>query len=120
YGATILYVEDVAAALDFYERAFGLERSFLAPGGSYGTLKADGGMLAFATPDVAPDTEGTRDRPAGFEVWLETTDVPGAYRKALDAGATAIHEPVTKPWGQTVAYVRDPNGTLVELGEPVD
>ncbi|RZL31926.1 MAG: VOC family protein, partial [Rubrivivax sp.] len=23
--------------------------------------------------------------------------------------------PVTKPWGQTVAYVRCPDGTLVEL-----
>ncbi len=28
-------------------------------------------------------------------------------------------EPSTKPWGQTVAYVRDLNGTLVEIGAPV-
>jgi uncharacterized glyoxalase superfamily protein PhnB len=119
YGATILYVADVGAALDFYERAFGLERAFVAEGGSYATLKSDGGMLAFATYDVAPDTDGTRDRPAGFEVWLETEDVPAAYERAVAAGAEAVREPVTKPWGQVVAYVRDPNGTLVELGEPV-
>ena len=119
YAATILYVPDVIAAIEFYERAFGLERGFVADGNSYATLKDDGGMLAFATYDVAPGTEGARDRPAGFEVWLEADDVPDAYRRAVDAGAAPVQEPVTKPWGQVVAYVRDPNGTLVELGEPV-
>jgi lactoylglutathione lyase len=119
YAATILYVPDVIATVEFYERAFGLERGFVADGGSYATLNGDGGMLAFATYDVAPETEGTRDRPAGFEVWLEAEDVPDAYGRAVDAGAAPVQEPVTKPWGQVVAYVRDPNGTLVELGEPV-
>jgi lactoylglutathione lyase len=27
-----------------------------------------------------------------------------------------VAEPKTKPWGQTVAYVRDPDGVLVEIG----
>jgi lactoylglutathione lyase len=40
-------------------------------------------------------------------------------QRAVAAGAQLVREPVEKPWGQTVAYVRDPNGTLVELGEPV-
>ncbi len=35
---TILYVENVAAALDFYEKAFGLERLFLHESGDYGEL----------------------------------------------------------------------------------
>jgi lactoylglutathione lyase len=30
-----------------------------------------------------------------------------------------VMKPTVKPWGQTVAYVRDLNGTLVELGTPV-
>ena len=60
-----------------------------------------------------------RAGPAGFEVWIEADDVPAAVQRALDAGAQLVREPVEKPWGQTVAYVRDPNGTLVELGEPV-
>jgi lactoylglutathione lyase len=52
-------------------------------------------------------------------VWIEATDVPGAVERAVAAGAELILEPERKPWGQTVAYVRDPNGTLVEIGEPV-
>jgi lactoylglutathione lyase len=121
YASTILYVPDVAAATAFYERAFGLETGFSDPGGSYAVLAGDGGALAFASHDQAAQGVGDEARaaPAGFEVWIETDDVPGAVQRALEAGAQLVREPVEKPWGQTVAYVRDPNGTLVELGEPV-
>ena len=42
-----------------------------------------------------------------------------AYTKALSAGAISIKEPLAKPWGQIVAYVRCPDGTLVEICSPV-
>jgi catechol 2,3-dioxygenase-like lactoylglutathione lyase family enzyme len=121
YASTILYVPDVGAAVDFYTSAFGLEPGFVAPGGGYATLAGDGGQLAFAARDGIAESIGdeARREPAGFEVWIETTDVPAAVERAVAAGAELVHEPVRKPWGQTVAYVRDPNGTLVELGEPV-
>jgi len=119
YASTILYVPDTAAAVEFYGRAFGLEPGFTAPGGSYATLGGESAGLAFASYEVAPQVDGTRDGPGGFEVWLETDDVPAAYERAVEAGAEAVAEPTEKPWGQTVAYVRDLNGTLVELGEPV-
>ena len=35
--------------------------------------------------------------------------------KAVAEGAISHVEPQVKPWGQTVAYVRDLNGFLVEL-----
>ncbi|MCA1731280.1 MAG: VOC family protein, partial [Actinobacteria bacterium] len=38
---------------------------------------------------------------------------------AMEAGATGVAEPKIKPWEQTVAYVRDPNGVLVEIGDEV-
>jgi lactoylglutathione lyase len=118
-AATILYVPDVAAALAFYERAFGLEAGFVAPDGSYATLGGQGAVLAFAKTAMAPDAEGAVGAPAGFEVWIEAEDVPAALARAVAAGAEPVQEPVVKPWGQTVAYVRDPNGTLIELGSPV-
>jgi lactoylglutathione lyase len=118
-AATILYVPDVPAALGFYERAFGLPAGFAAADGSYATLPGEGGILAFARTDMAPAAAAASRRPAGFEVWLEAEDVPAALERALQAGAELVQEPVVKPWGQTVAYVRDPNGTLIELGTPV-
>jgi catechol 2,3-dioxygenase-like lactoylglutathione lyase family enzyme len=101
-AATIVYVADVPAALAFYAEAFGLEPGFLAPDGDYATLAGEG-----------------RGRPAGFEVWVEADDVPAALARALGAGAELVQEPVVKPWGQTVAYVRGPDGVLIELGTPV-
>jgi lactoylglutathione lyase len=119
FAAAILYVPDVPSAVDFYVAAFGLTRGFADDSGSYATLAGDGAVLAFASYDVAPPAEGVRERPGGFEIWLETADVAAAYEKAVGSGAEPVAEPVVKPWGQTVAYVRDPNGTLIELGSPV-
>jgi lactoylglutathione lyase len=121
FAATILYVPDVAAAVAFYTEAFGLEAGFMPPGGGYGTLAGDGGQLAFAQRDGVAESLGDEAlaAPAGFEVWIEADDVPGAVERAVAAGAELVREPERKPWGQVVAYVRDPNGTLVEIGEPV-
>ena len=46
-------------------------------------------------------------------------DVQSAYAKAVAAGAASLKAPLVKPWGQTVAYVRCPDGTLVEICSPV-
>ncbi len=122
FAYTIVYVEDVEASLDFFERAFGLARRFVAPGGGYGELETGATALAFAQHATARGNlghdyvpAGASRQPLGVEVGLVTDDVPVAVQRAVAAGATLLHEPVRKPWGQTVAYVRAPDGTLVEL-----
>ncbi len=57
--------------------------------------------------------------PAGCEIVFTTPDVAAAYDKALKSGATDVSAPQQKPWGQTVAYIRDPNGLLIELASPI-
>jgi lactoylglutathione lyase len=127
FGYTILYVEDVQRSLDFYERALGLERRFLHESGDYGELETGATALAFAThglaasnlPDLYVGANQNGGRPP-FEVCFVTEDVEGAYGRAVEAGADAVTEPKTKPWGQDVAYVRDPDGNLIELASPVE
>ena len=126
FGYTIAYVEDVEASLAFFEAAFGLARRFVAPGGGYGELETGATALAFADHATAHGSLGQdyvaadgSARPLGIEVGLVTDDVPAAVQRAVAAGATLLHEPTTKPWGQVVAYVRAPDGTLVELCSPV-
>lgn len=46
-------------------------------------------------------------------------NVEKAYKKAINEGAIPLVPPKEKPWGQTVAYVRDPNGILIELASPM-
>ena len=125
FGYTILYVSDVAGSLDFYERALGQRRRFVHESGQYAEFETGNTTLALAAHELAaanlpgmyrPGSRG-RDRPA-FEVCFVTDDVQGAFDLAVGEGAEAVTPPQTKPWGQDVAYVRDPDGNLVEIASP--
>jgi lactoylglutathione lyase len=126
FGYTILYVRDVSASLDFYERAFGQRRRFLHESGQYAELETGGTALAFAALELAASNLPGVFRPAAagksapaFEVCFVSEDVGGAFERAVREGAEPVTPPQTKPWGQDVAYVRDPDGTLVEIASPV-
>ena len=52
-----------------------------------------------------------------FEIGFKVADVDIAYERLVGAGAAPAVEPGTRPWGQRTAYVRDPDGHLVELAQ---
>ena len=119
----IPYVADVPATLAFYKAAFGLETKFLHESGDFGELKTGGTTLAFSSRQLMVSLgknpqEPDPARPV-FEIALTTDDVPGALKQALAAGAKLIEEPKEMPWGQTIAYVSDPDGFVVELCTPM-
>lgn len=127
-GYVILYVKDVEASLEFYEKAFGLTRRVFHDenGKAYGELETGTARLAFASVPMAKEqlkqevTIASADKaPLGFEVALVTADVTMVYARAVKAGAISVSEPASKPWGQTVAYVRDNCGHVVELCTPL-
>jgi lactoylglutathione lyase len=125
FGYTILYVSDVPASLEFYERALGQRRRFVHESGQYAELDSGDTALAFAAhelaaanlPGVYRPEEPRSPRPV-FEVCFVTSDVQSAFDRAITEGAEAVTPPQTKPWGQDVAYVRDPDGNLVEIASP--
>lgn len=119
-GYVIIYVPDVSKAIEFYERAFGIGRRFVHESGTYGELDTGATALAFADETFSPTAQvfapnRSTEKSAGAEVAFVVHDVKSAFKRALDAGATSVVEPTVKPWGQTVSYVRDLNGFLVEL-----
>jgi catechol 2,3-dioxygenase-like lactoylglutathione lyase family enzyme len=120
-GYIILYVPDVTAAVEFYERAFGLGRRFVHESGEYAEMETGSTALAFAGEAfVSATCHGFRPNrshydPAAAEVAFVADDVNAAFEKAIGTGAVSYVAPPQKPWGQTVAYVRDLNGFLVEL-----
>ena len=125
FGYTIIYTHDVEASVRFFEKAFGLQRRFVHESG-YGELETGSTALAFASHELGksnlPDgyIKVNEAKPLGMEIALVTDDVHGAYAKAVHAGAVSIKAPTAKPWGQIVAYVRCPDGTLVEICSPVN
>jgi len=117
FGYTIIYVDAVEATIAFYETAFGLKRGMVA-GEEYGELATGETKLALAAKKMlhGPGQFASPDgKVLGVEIALTTGDVQAAFDTALAAGARPVSKPEKKPWGQTVAYVRDNNGFLVEL-----
>lgn len=123
---TIVYVTDVSRSTDFYRRAFGFDVRFAHPEGQYAEMETGSTALAFASHEL-----GAANLPGGYrahdpaapplatELAFTTDDVPGVVQAALDAGGSLLTEATVKPWGQTVAYVRDPDGALIEIASPV-
>ncbi|MDP3341801.1 VOC family protein [Frigidibacter sp.] len=120
---SILYVAEVATALEFYERAFGLRRGFLHESGDYGEMDTGTTRLAFSSRKLMTElgkSPGRADPGAPvFELAFETEDVPAALSRAISAGAVLVQDAREEPWGQTTSYVSDPDGYLVELCSPV-
>lgn len=125
-GYAIHYVKDVKATVEFYERAFDLKRSYMAENGAYGELATGDTKLGFVAASFVKETlpGGFRaaqsdEAPPPFEVAFTTDDVAAALDRAVKAGARQVLAPTKKPWGQTISYVRDLNGNLVEICTPV-
>lgn len=120
FGYTILYVADVEQTVAFFELAFGLKRNFIHESG-YGEMATGETKLAFASLELAKSNGvdfwpvSKEDRPPAVELAFVADDVAVAYETAIGAGATSVASPTQKPWGQTIAYVRDLNGFLIEI-----
>ncbi len=122
-GYVIHYVEEVERTLAFYQAAFGCARRFVTPEGDYGELETGATALAFASFGLIGQAGRTAARPDPAaptgEIAFVTGDVAAGFARALKAGAAPVRAPAEMPWGQTVAYVSDPDGFLVEICTPV-
>lgn len=125
-GYVIAYVPSVPDSLRFFGEAFGLAQRFLHESGTYGELSTGDTTLAFASHELGesnfPDGHiraSDSSKPLGVEIALVTKDVAEAHQRAIKCGAQELSAPIEKPWGQTVSYVRAPDGTLIELCTPV-
>lgn len=126
FAYTILYVKDVAKTISFYETAFGFTKKFITPDNSYGELLTGNTTLSFASVELAKSNlkdgfieSSNNNKPFAQEIGFTTDNVEQTYQLAIRAGAIAEAEPTFKPHGQTVAYVRDPDGFLIEICTPM-
>ena len=126
FAYTILYVPDVIKSISFYEKAFGFKRKFVSPGNEYGELNTGDTTLSFATLELAKSNlkdgytvSSISQKPFAIEIAFTTNDVEETFNKAIKEGAIPEAKPALKPHGQTVAYVRDPDGFLVEICTPM-
>lgn len=120
---TILYVDDVSETFSFYEKAFGLKKKMLHESGEYGELDTGSTILSFSSlklmKELGKNPAEPNPKSPTFEIAFETDDVKAALFNALNAGASLVQDITEMPWGQTIAYVTDKNGFLIEICTPV-
>jgi lactoylglutathione lyase len=85
-------------------------------------METGGTALAFSSRalmrQLGKQPQAARSDAPCFEVAFTTADVPQAVERALSAGAALVQPAKLMPWGQTVAYVTDLDGFLVEICTP--
>jgi PhnB protein len=122
-----LVVDDAAAAIDFYVKAFGATE--------HGRVPHPDGRLVHAALDVNGSTimlnddfpeynDGKSMTPKALggtpvTIHLQVTDVESAFQRALDAGATVIAPLADQFWGDRYGIIRDPFGHHWSLGQPM-
>jgi lactoylglutathione lyase len=119
----VLVVDDLDRALGFYVGTLGLRLGHRS--GPYAQLDTGRTRLAFYLREAMAETLGATELRApdpaapGFEVGFKVEDADAAYEELVAAGADPVVPPTDRPWGQRTAYVRDPDGNLVELAEQI-
>lgn len=117
-----LFVTSAEKSLDFYEKAFGFERTVAMPGPDGKVMHAEMRykdcrfMFSPCTNAAPPKARGV-DGPVNF--YFYTQDVEGAYQRALGAGAESVSAPQDMFWGDRMATVRDPDGYLWSMATNV-
>ena len=126
-GYIVFYVPDVRKTVSFYSEAFGLLMRYMHPSGQYAEMETGETLLAFSgetlvRTSLLGEISYHRNRPdsppIGAQPAFIVDDLDSAIAKAIAAGAVLVTAPDAKPWGQTLAFVRDINGVLVELCTP--
>jgi lactoylglutathione lyase len=115
--STILYVEDMDAALGFYRDLLGLAETYRFPddGPPVFVALSEGVSLALVT-DGQLGSHGLRVhlRPGRqFEFCVYTDDVDRALAEFREHEVPVLAEPADQPWGERMAYVADPSGNPV-------
>jgi catechol 2,3-dioxygenase-like lactoylglutathione lyase family enzyme len=116
----VLIVADLDRSLAFYVDRLGLTLNHRS--GPYAQLATGRTRLSLYQREAMAETLGVSlrapdaDAP-GFEIGFKVADVDAAHAELADAGVSSVVAPTTRPWGQRTAYLRDPDGHLIELAQ---
>lgn len=119
-AAITLFVEDLAAAREFYQRAFELPVHFEDDSS---VVFAFGGTLinlldAREAPElVAPAAVGSADTGARSQLTIQVADVDKLCAELAERGVELLNGPMDRPWGIRTASFRDPAGHVWELAQ---
>lgn len=122
-----LVVDDAAAAIDFYVKAFNGVELGRVPGPDGKLIHAAvqiNGSTIMLNDDFPEHNGGKSSTPKALggtpvTIHLVVTDVDAQFQRAVDAGATVVMPVEDQFWGDRYGMLRDPFGHQWSLGQPV-
>jgi catechol 2,3-dioxygenase-like lactoylglutathione lyase family enzyme len=120
--STIVFVNDIQRSRAFYRDLLG--QTVTEDHGTivmfeHGLVIHDGVNLlekTYRKPGAFPAGPQGKDN---LDIYFETDDLDHAYRVVCESGADIIHAIEVQEWGQRVFRLHDPDGHIVEIGDPM-
>jgi PhnB protein len=120
-----LAVDDAAAAIEYYQKAFGAKERVRmdTPDGKIGHAELEIGdslvMLSDPFPQASTRPPKELDGTSA-SVFMYVEDVDAVVKKAVDAGATVTMEVENQFWGDRFGTVTDPFGHVWSIATHVE
>jgi len=121
YICPLIAVEDIQKSRQFYEKV--LEQEVEMDHGANVVFKG-----GFAIHDAAhyqellgeTDPIDIRVKKNFLELYFESEDLDGIQEKLDSINTKFLHRIQEQPWGQRVIRFYDPDGYIIEVGEPLE
>lgn len=116
--APILLAPDVQEALDYYRDTLGFEvGAYEGDSDVYGYARRDGCNIHIAHADhCRPNSDLVSNL---FDVYIWVDDVEAVHDELRERGANILHGPTERPWGMREIRVRELNGYVLGIGQPL-
>jgi catechol 2,3-dioxygenase-like lactoylglutathione lyase family enzyme len=119
-AAITLFVEDLAAAKQFYQHVFDLPVHFEDPHSAvfkFGDTLINLLVIEQAGDLIGPATVAPRESGARSQLTLEVDDVDAMCERLTERGVQLLNGPMDRPWGPRTASFQDPGGHIWEIAE---
>ena len=119
-SAITLFVEDMAAAKEFYQTAFGLPIHYQDDASTVFQFNNTiiNLLKTTAAPElIRPAAVASRDAGHRFVFTIEVDDVDAMCAQLAERGVKLLNGPMDRPWGIRTASFVDPGGHIWEIAK---
>ncbi|MFA8300693.1 MAG: VOC family protein [Hyphomicrobiales bacterium] len=118
YYSSVIFVRDIELSRRFYTELLGCKVEYdMNP-----YITFNNGLAIWQLPTDHVIYKNTRDNnnSVRMELYFETADIEDKYKMLQKSNIRFLHELELEPWGQYTMRFFDPDGHLIEVGEPID
>ncbi|MDD3716278.1 MAG: VOC family protein [Candidatus Marinimicrobia bacterium] len=117
FHSTTLFVNDIRKAKDFYTGLLGLEIAHDL--GKNVILNAGITLWEIIPGHIINKKLQTKGNSNRFELYFEDSSLDNTIKVLKNAGIPFLHTVREESWGQRTCRFFDPDGHLIEIGEPI-